>query len=315
MMTASGRKKRLFTLVGLLVLLVVGLLWHAGTLMHTSRKEVRKQIPRVAGASAPAAVVTKKLAAPAPAEALPAAGDALTVHKKLPLPAPVAEAPPAPAPPSAQSAPPGTSEGPAAAAAEEAPAAAAVPVAAAGPAHPSAEPPLPTPASAPAPSAPLPPPATAAKANVERGALPFSILLSSCREKENALAALGSFQRTGSAPYIVRSEVKGRGAWWRVLTGAYTTVDEAARAQKALGVPGAVVVRTPFANRLGVFSSEAAAADAAARLHALGFFPYSIRVLDGSVELVAGAFIASAEAESLQRELQAQGIAAEVIRR
>ena len=153
-----------------------------------------------------------------------------------------------------------------------------------------------------------------ARGKTERGAFPFSVLLSSCREKENALAALAGSRQAGPV-YIVRSEVQGKGAWWRVLTGLYGSADEAGRAIRALGLPDAVVVRTPFANRLGIFPSEAAAAEAAARVKARGYFPYSIRGSDGSVELVVGAFLAEIEAEKLQRELKAQGIAAEVIRR
>lgn len=310
MMTATGRKKRLLVLAGLLLLLVVGLLWHAGSLLQNSRREVRKTIPKT---EAPAAVVTKKLAAPAAAEAVSVAGDAPTVRKKLP-PAPlVPEAAPAPAPAATESAPPGSPVSLTPAEAETIPAAAAVPETAAGPAPSPAEPPVSAPAPAAAPPASPPPPIKVAKAKMGRGSFPFSILLSSCREKENALAALAGFQGAGPV-YIVRSEVKGKGAWWRVLTGLYRSVDEAGQARKALGVPGAVVVRTPFANRLGVFPSEAAA-DAAARVKALGYFPYSIRGSDGSVELVVGAFLAGSEAENLQREMQAQGIASEVIRR
>jgi hypothetical protein len=310
MMTASGRKKRLFMLAGLLLLLVAGLLWHAGTLLQSSRKEVRKSIPQ---AAAPAAVVTKKLAAPVSAEAVPAGGDALVVRNKLPPHPPVAAAALAPAPAATGSAPPGTPESSAAAAAETAPAAAVL-VTAAGPALPAAEPPAPVPAPAAAPPAPSPP-LKVAKAKTERGSFPFSILLSSCREKENALAALTSFQRTGAPLYIVPSAVKGKGGWWRVLTGLYRSADEAGQARKALGIPGAVVVRTPYANHLGAFPSEAAAADAAARVKALGYFPYMLQGAEGSVELVVGAFLAEIEAENLQRELKAQGIPSEVIRR
>ncbi len=308
MMTASGRKRRLWMLAGVLFLLVAGLLWHAGSLQQRSRKEVRKAIP------APAAVVTKKLAAPAAAEAVSGPDDASAVRKKLPPQPPVAEPAPAPALPATTITPPIATESPAVADAEKTPAAAGAPETAAGPAPAPAEPPAMAPAPPAAPSAPPPPPPKVAKAQTERGSFPFSILISSCREKENALAALAGFQRAGPA-HIVRSEVKGKGAWWRVLTGLYRSTEEAGQARKALGVPGAVVVRTPFANRLGAFPSEAAAADAAARVKALGHFPYSIRGPDGSVELVVGAFLAESEAENLQRELRAQGVAAEVIRR
>lgn len=313
MMTASGRKKRLFTLAGLLLLLVAGLLWHAGALLQSSRKEVRKAVPRAAGAPPPAAVVTKKLAEPASTEAIAGSGAAMTVRKKLPaLPAVVA-AVPFSAPKATESLPLQASEGSAAPGVASDPVAA--PPAAASPAPPAAEPPAPAPAAASAAPAPPKPAAPADISKTGQAAFPYSILLSSCREKENALAALSRFRRSGAALYIVRSEVKGKGAWWRVMSGAYRSADEAGQARKALGDSGAVVVRTPFANRLGAFSSEAAAAVAMAQAKALGYFPYLMQGAGGSVELLVGAFPAEAEAKNLQRELKVQGVASEVVRR
>ncbi|MFO7707362.1 MAG: SPOR domain-containing protein [Desulfobacterales bacterium] len=297
MMTASGRKNRLYALVGLLFLLVVGLLWHAGTLVQGSRKEVRKALPKAAGAPAPPAAVTKTPAGPASAETAAAGGAATVVRKKLPpLPPPVVAVAPA-APVSTETA------------TEKVPEASV----ALSPA------PVPTAAAVPPPAAPEPPvsvpQAPAPHARAEQAPLPFSILLSSCREKENALAQLPRFRRAGSIPHVVRSEVKGKGSWWRVMAGAYRTAEEAARAQQAIGLPDAAVVRTPFANLLGAFPSEAAAAETAARATAKGYFPYALPGAGGSIRLLVGGFLTEAEAENLLRELKARGIASEVIRR
>jgi hypothetical protein len=314
MMTASGRKKRLFTLVGLLVLLVVGLLWHGATLMHSSGKGIRKAIPGGAGPLAAPAVVTKKLAASASAETAGVGTDPMIVRKKLPPgPPPVLAAAP-PVPVAVEPAPPPAPEPSLAPTLGPTPDSGPPPTVVAAP---------PLPALEPLGSAPLPPPAASVKSSAapplpavgaKRASYPFSILLSSCREKENALAALAEFRRAG-AVYIARFEVKGRGAWWRVLTGVFKTADEASQAKKALGVPGAVVVRTPFANRLGIFASEAAAADTAARVNAMGYFPYFLQGANGAVELVAGAFLTEAEADALQAELKVQGVSTEIIRR
>jgi cell division septation protein DedD len=77
----------------------------------------------------------------------------------------------------------------------------------------------------------------------------------------------------------------------------------------------AVVVKTPFANLVGAYPSEAGAAEMAARLGKLGHFPYTVKGPKNSVQLVVGAFLAKPAAEKLQRELAAQGIASQVVQR
>lgn len=308
MTTASGRKKRLFTLVGLLLVLVLGLLWHAGSLMQTTRNEVRKSLPGAAGAEAPVSVGTPQSVPPPPAEAVAGDPGSRIVRKTLP---PAVATPPPPVP-IASEVPRPPVAAPAAVAEAPSPVVAAAPE----PAAPAAAAPSPaalpvTPAAAP----PASPPATAPKAAALQPPLPFSLLLSSCRDKANAVASLPQFRRAGGAPYVVRTEVKGKGEWWRVMSGSYGSAQEAAQAKKALGMPSAVVVRTPFAALIGEYPSEAAAADAAARVSAVGYFPYMVPRASGAVGLLAGAYLNQSEAERLQRELKAQGVATDIIRR
>lgn len=312
MTTASGRNKRLFMLVGLLLVLVLGLLWHAGSLMQTTRKEVRKSVP---AAAAPAAAGPQK-AAPPPAETAGEGAGRPIVRKALPSPPPPVAAPPPP--PVVAPSPPTVADTPVPAPSVEAPipAPAAEPPAAAEPAASLAPEPPPATADSPAPAAAAsPPPSPAPPIAAAETPLPFSLLLSSCRDRANALAALPQFRRAGASPHIVRTEVKGKGEWWRVMSGTYRSAEEAAQAKKALGLNDAVVVRTPFTALIGEFPSEAAAADAAARASAKGVFPYVLPRPAGAVGLAAGAYLTQAEAEGLQRELKAQGVATKVVRR
>jgi hypothetical protein len=310
-MTDSGKKKRLVTLVGLLIVFVLGALWLAGNVMQSargSRKEVRTQ----AGQPEPV-VVAKKLAAPVSGAAHLAEGaDPAMVRKKLPPP-PAAEPPPpsAPAPelpPAAEVLPPARAETPAA----TAPAAAAV--------SPPPPPPSAPPVARAAPAV-LPPPAKPEpakppeRAGVERFAAPFSILLSSCRDRENALAWLPYHRQAGLTPYVVQTDLGDKGTWWRTLTGSFKSLNEASQAKKALNLADAVVVKTPFAARIGAYPSETDAAEMAARLSKLGHFPYTVKGPKNSTQLVVGAFPAKPAAEKLQRELAAQGIASQVVQR
>jgi cell division septation protein DedD len=77
----------------------------------------------------------------------------------------------------------------------------------------------------------------------------------------------------------------------------------------------AVVVKTPFANLVGAYPSEAGATEMAARLGRLGHFPYTVKGPKDSVQLVVGAFLTKPAAEKLQRELAAQGIPSQVFQR
>ena len=153
------------------------------------------------------------------------------------------------------------------------------------------------------------------RARTERVFAPFSILLSSCRDRENALAGLPHYRRAGLTPYVVQTDLGDKGTWWRTLTGSFKSLDEASHAKKAFNLADAVVVKTPFANLVGAYPSEAGAAEMAARLVKLGHFPYTVKGPKNSVQLVVGAFLAKPAAEKLQRELAAQGIASQVVQR
>jgi hypothetical protein len=310
-MADSGRKKRLVTLVVLLIVLILGALWQAGNMMQNSRGS-RKEVRAQAGQTQPV-FVKQKLSPPAGSAANPAEGAApAMVRKKLPQAPPTPELPPSPA-----SAP----EPPKAAEAlsparEEKPAETAPPPAVVNLPPPPAEPP----AAHAAPAAPPPPakPEPAKpdeRARTERFAAPFSILLSSCRDRENAVAGLPSYRQAGLTPYVVQTDLGGKGTWWRTLTGSFRSLEEASRAKKELNLADAVVVKTPYTNMVGTYPSEAGAAEMTTRLSKLGHFPYTVKGPKNSVQLVVGAFHAKPAADKLQRELAAQGIASQVVQR
>ena len=170
-------------------------------------------------------------------------------------------------------------------------------------------------------AAPAPPPRpvpakTIAKAIPGgRSDYPFSLLLSSNRGKESALTTLPGYRRKGLAPYLAYTDLGEKGKWWRTLYGYYPTAEDALQAKKTLNLLEAVVVKTPFANLVGEYPSEQEAAEAAAQLSQKGLFPYTVKGPQDSIRLMAGAFPTRQEAEQQQRELEAQGIAAQPIQR
>jgi hypothetical protein len=306
-MADSGKKKRLITLVGLLIAFLLGALWLAGSMLQSSRGS-RKEAWAQAGQPQPV-VVKKKLSAPGSVANIDQGAEPAMVRMKLPQPPSAPEPPPpAPAPePQAAEAPPPARE---VAPAETAPAAVAV-----SPSPPTAGPPeAPAAPAAPAPVKPEPA-KSPERARTERVTAPFSILLSSCRDRENALAGLSNYRQAGLATYVVQTDLGDKGTWWRTLTGSFKSLEAAAHAKKAFNLADAVVVKTPFANLVGAYPSEAAAAEMAARLGQLGHFPYTVKGPKDTVQLVVGAFPTKPAAEKLQRELAAQGIASQVVQR
>jgi cell division septation protein DedD len=167
-----------------------------------------------------------------------------------------------------------------------------------------------------APPAKLEPPQPEKKPLTESGgAYPFSILLSSCRQKESALVTLSGLRQPGLTPYIVQTDLGSKGLWWRTLIGHYQTPGEATQAKNALKLPNALVVKTPFANLLGQYGTETEAAEAAARFTPKDIFPYTVKGPGNSFQLMAGAFPSQQAAAVYQRELEAKGISTQVIQR
>ncbi len=310
-MTSLKRKTRRCLTVGLMFVFMPGLLWDVGQFM-AEMSAVRHQ-GRSEGAF-DRAVGDRRIAVFGPGEAHAAeSSQPALVRKKLPelVPATSPSAEPQPAPTASAVRPP-TAE-------QEKP----KETAASEPTPPAAAPlpevvPVPPPPVAVAPPAPAKietPKPEPTPVSVTRAAYPFSILLSSCKEKENALAALSGYRQTGLTPYIVRTDLGGKGIWWRTLTGHYRTLAEATQAKNALKVPDAVVVKTPYANLIGQYGSETEAAEAANRVTQKDVFPYMVKGPGPSFQLMAGAFPSQQAAEIHRRELDAKGVSTRTVQR
>lgn len=306
-MTALKRKTRRYLMVGLMFVFMPGLLWDVGQFMA----ELRAVRHLDQSDSAPERKVGSHWNSSfGPGVAYAAeSGQPALVRKKLPELTPPPSAVPQPAPP-APAAPPTATE-------REKP----KEVATSEPTPPAAAPPPepvlvpPPPVAPPAPAKIETPKPEAAPVSATRAAYPFSILLSSCKEKENALAALSGYRQTGMTPYIVRTDLGGKGIWWRMLTGHYRTLAEATQAKNALKLPDAVVVKTPYANLIGQYGSESEASEAAHKVTPKEVFPYVVKGPGPSFQLMSGAFPSQQAAEIHRRELDARGVSTRTVQR
>jgi cell division septation protein DedD len=334
-MKLSG-KKLLFALFGLVTLTASLALVSNGRAQDTGAQPVvvKKKLTLAAAgeaqtaASNPASVVRKKLPAqPSPAPAVvetveppapeaTAAGSGTTPGKE----------PGAAVPAAAGGAPPAAAGAPAAS--TQPPAAAAAPAAAPAVKGSAATPAGPAPAPQPRAMTSRPPAAgketrspkpgsepLARKTPAERASMPYSILLASHRQKENALEELPRYRQSGLTPYVVLTEVGSKGAWWRTLCGQYKSLAEALQTQKTLKLSDAVVVRTPYANLVGEYADGKDAAQMSVRLSQMGLFPYTLKGPGNMVMLLVGAFATQEAAEQNRGELQGKGINAQTIER
>jgi cell division septation protein DedD len=155
----------------------------------------------------------------------------------------------------------------------------------------------------------------ARKTTAEHASTPYSILLASHRQKENALEELPRYRQSGLTPYLVLTEVGSKGVWWRTLCGQYKSLAEALQAQKTLKLSDAVVVHTPYANLVGEYADGKDAAQMSVRLSQMGLFPYTIKGPGNMVMLLVGAYSTRQAAEQNRGELQGKGINAQTILR
>ncbi|MGW8186084.1 MAG: SPOR domain-containing protein [Desulfobacterales bacterium] len=146
--------------------------------------------------------------------------------------------------------------------------------------------------------------------------LPYSLQLSSCRTLENAKSAAADFRTRGLDPFIVNVYLKHHGgSWWRVLSGQYSSVEEALQAKNELKLSDAIVKRTRFANLIREDEARELTIEMKNRLETLGFSAYTVEYPNQGYRLFVGAFTRKSQAEEQARELQAIGVMCRVVAR
>ncbi len=145
---------------------------------------------------------------------------------------------------------------------------------------------------------------------------PFTLRLASYRTREDALRGLVWFQGRELSPCLIRIDRGGKGIWWSIYAGHYSTREEAVSAKESLHLPEAIVKEMPYANFAGLFSNSAETEDVSRRIESVaGYRPYSITESNGSIRLFAGSFVSRESAEQLNTLLKNNGIRTEVVKR
>ena len=149
----------------------------------------------------------------------------------------------------------------------------------------------------------------------KRASHPYSILLASCRLEESAQTVYLNYKKTGLAPYIVKVELSQNKVWFRIFAGQYKTRKEALGVIKKYDLSASLVLKTPYTNLIGIFSSQDEARDISSLLQRLGYSPYFVKETENSFLLVVGAFMTRNKADMQGLELQLEGVPNQIIKR
>lgn len=143
---------------------------------------------------------------------------------------------------------------------------------------------------------------------VKAGALPYSILLETYDNAENARKGLAFYQGKGLQAFTVRVDLGGDGIKHRLFAGSFATAEEARAMIASHRLSGKMVKRTPFTALVGVFDQAAAMDEAKRKAAAAGLAAYSVGAAGGPAHLFVGAFYTQEGAERQCRDLQAAGL-------
>jgi type II secretory pathway predicted ATPase ExeA/cell division protein FtsN len=141
---------------------------------------------------------------------------------------------------------------------------------------------------------------------------PYTIQFSCNRSLEGAQTDMVTLQKKGLSPYRVRVNFKDRGWWWVVYSGYYQSQSEALKDKELYKLTDALIVKTPYANLIGSYSTEDEMQDMLSRLKQSGYHPYVIPTERGLLRLYVGGFTTKKEAEDLNQKLAAEGFSSTV---
>ena len=86
-------------------------------------------------------------------------------------------------------------------------------------------------------------------------------------------------------------------------------------AKGELSWANAIVIKTPFANLIGIYAIGETMKAMSLKLQQLGYLPYTIKGENDTVRLLTGAFSTKKGAEAQNLDLKSKGIKAQVILR
>ena len=140
---------------------------------------------------------------------------------------------------------------------------------------------------------------------------PYSLHMGSVKTKRQVGRFIAELQKKGLSPYWIFVSLPDKGQWYRVFVGNFRTEAEADAFQKAHGIRADRILKTPYAVRIGSFTSKEDLDQKISSLKAAGYCPYIIEQ-QGRYDLLVGAYQTRQAAEQLAVRLKALGFDCEM---
>lgn len=147
------------------------------------------------------------------------------------------------------------------------------------------------------------------------GDLPFSLLLETYDNPENARKGVALYEKKGIAAYVVKVDLGSVGIKYRLFSGTFATEKAAQNAINSRPLRGKPIKHTPYTALIGVFNDRQDLAATVDTISRTGAHPYVLGPPAGPFHLVVGAFYTPEGAEAQCLELTAARLNCTVIRR
>jgi succinoglycan biosynthesis transport protein ExoP len=146
-------------------------------------------------------------------------------------------------------------------------------------------------------------------------AFPYSLYLGSVRTLELAKRGMSVYESKGLSPYRVKVNFKGKGEWYRIFVGHFKEREQAEAFAGAKGLREAEVLRTEYANLVGVYSQKSDLEEKMRGLSGRDCSPYAVIDADGKARLFVGAYVTKEAAEEYRNDLKSSGVDSQVVKR
>jgi cell division septation protein DedD len=144
---------------------------------------------------------------------------------------------------------------------------------------------------------------------------PYSLMLGFYRNVERAKKAVSINRMKGLSPYYVRVDLKKKGIWFRVFINHFKNREEAEKYRRDYGLSRSIVMKTRYANLIGIYSAEDKLQERILSLNKIGYFPYIIKDDQKQFQLFVGAFLTKAGAEQQYNDLHSSGFQNQIVKR
>lgn len=144
---------------------------------------------------------------------------------------------------------------------------------------------------------------------------PYSIKLDAFRTLEMAQKSVRMYAERGISPYWVKVDLGDDGTWYRIYTGQFSDPEKAEEYRQRHRLKDSRVLKTQYANLIGVYTSRSEMEEKVLTLKTLGYSPYVLEEPAGKFRLFVGAFLTKEGVEKQQNDLKSNNVNSQIVDR